>query len=81
MMQEQPTDHPIRRRKCNNFRYERCAKFGRMSKEWMEWIAFTEGIHIQHQFNRGEHAFRIGNRRLPVDGWDARNNTVYQFHG
>ncbi|GFN90296.1 Zinc finger protein 546-like [Plakobranchus ocellatus] len=30
---------------------------------------------------RGENEKQLGNRRIRVDGWDARNNTVYQFHG
>ena len=37
------------------------------------------GIYIRHQLNNTEK--RIGGRKLPVDGFHAQTQTVYQFHG
>ena len=50
-----------------------------MAIEWLEWVAHKEIIHIRHQLNNTEK--RIGDRRLPVDGFNAQTQTVYQFHG
>ena len=44
---------------------------------WLDWIAETEGVLIQHAMNGGE-------RRLAgvkVDGFDEESNTVYEFQG
>ena len=51
----------------------------RMANEWLEWVAHKERIHIRHQLNNTEK--RIGGKRLPVDGFNAQTQTVYQFHG
>ena len=51
----------------------------RMAIEWLEWVAYKEGIYIRHQLNNTEK--RIGGRKLPVDGFHAQTQTVYQFHG
>ena len=51
----------------------------RMAIEWSEWVAQKERIHIHHQLNNTEK--RIGDRKLPVDGFNAQTQTVYQFHG
>ena len=42
-------------------------------------MAHKEGIYIRHQLNNTEK--RIGGRKLPVDGFHAQTQTVYQFHG
>lgn len=46
--------------------------------EWMDYVAQTEGVNIQHKLNTGTEK-RIG--PYPVDGFDSKTNTVYQFHG
>jgi hypothetical protein len=77
LMQDMPTEHPIRRRLENGFKAERLDHFGQMAKEWLEWVAHTRQIRIRHKFNGREK--RLGDRHIPVDGWDGEK--VYQFHG
>ena len=43
---------------------------------WLDWTSHAEGVHIQHA-NGGE--YRI--EGVKVDGFDAENNTVLEFHG
>ena len=50
-----------------------------MATEWLEWKAHEGGIFIRHQMNNTEK--RIGERRLPVDGFHGPSQTVFQFHG
>ena len=50
-----------------------------MAIEWLEWVAHKEIIHIRHQLNNTEK--RIRDRRLPLDGFHAQTQTVYQFYG
>ena len=49
-----------------------------MSREFLEWTAIEKNVRIRHQFNGG--GFRVGSRRLAVDGFFEETNTVYQFH-
>ena len=80
LMQDQPTGYFIRWRKDKDGRLtpKKQCQFGETSREWLEWTAFKEGKHIQHQFNGKEHS--LGTRHIKVDGWDGEG-TVYQFHG
>ena len=50
-----------------------------MAIEWLEWVAHQDRIHIRHQLNNTEK--RIGDRKLPVDGFNVESQTVYQFQG
>jgi hypothetical protein len=50
-----------------------------MAIELLEWQAYSRGISIRHEYNNVEK--RIGARRLPVDGFHAESQTVFQFHG
>jgi hypothetical protein len=50
-----------------------------MAIEWLEWEARQRDIQIRHEYNNTEK--RIGSRRLPVDGFHAESQTVFQFHG
>ena len=79
MMEDMPTEHPIRRRKENDFRCETVGRYGQLAREWLEWVSHTTGKKIRHQFNGKERTFKIGSKRIPVDGWDGER--VYQFHG
>ena len=79
LMQDMPTEHPIRRRKENGFKAENVDFYGHKCREWLEWTMDQHHIHIQHKFNNKEHA--LGRRHIRVDGWDVQNKTVYQFHG
>ena len=77
LMQEMPTEHPIIRRKENDFQPEIKYIFGQKAREWLEWVQFTKKIQLQHQHNGKEH--RVGKRNLPLDGWDPTTKTAYQF--
>ena len=46
--------------------------------EWMDFIAKTEGLKIQHKLNSGKEK-KVG--PYPVDGFDQEHNTILQFHG
>ena len=74
-MQEMPKGSYTRRLSDNEFKPKSSV---RMAIEWLEWVAHKEGIHIRHQLNNTEK--RIGGRKLPVDGFNAQTQTVYQFH-
>ena len=50
-----------------------------MAIECLEWVVNQDRIHIHHQLNSTEK--RVGNRKLPVDGFHAETQTAYQFHG
>ena len=72
LMQNMPTGSYTRRLADNEFKPK---SFVRMAIEWLEWVAHKEGIHIRHQSNNTEK--RIGDRKLPVDGFNAQTQTVY----
>jgi len=48
---------------------------------WLEQIAQTEKIDIQHAENGGEHSIPRGNYHIKFDGWCGDTNTAYEFHG
>ncbi|GFN95225.1 hypothetical protein PoB_002173100 [Plakobranchus ocellatus] len=37
--QEMPTEYPVRRREENDFQPEVIDRYGRLSREWLEWVA------------------------------------------
>ena len=76
IMQEMPTGSFTRRRKENEFRAEQNVK---MATQWLEWEAHSRNINIRHEMNDIEK--RIGEKRLPVDGFHGPSQTVFQFHG
>ena len=76
VMQNMPTGSYTRRLAENEFKPKGSIK---MAIEWLEWVAHKERIHIRHQLNNVEK--RVGDRRLPVDGFNPETQTVYQFHG
>ena len=76
IMQDKPTCSYTMRLAENEFKPKSSIK---MAIEWLEWLAYKERIHIRHQLNNTEK--RIGDRKLPVDGFNAQTQTVYQFHG
>ena len=77
LSQDMPSEHFIRRQKKTGFKAEHVDKFGRMSREWLEWVAFRDGITIQHKFNGKEMV--LGQQHKRVDGWDGK--VAYEFHG
>ena len=76
LMQDIPTGSYTQRLADNEFKPKSSIK---MAIEWLEWVAYNERIHIRHQLNNTEK--RIGDRKLPVDGFNVETQTVYQFHG
>ena len=76
IMQDMPTGAFTRRKEETGFKRESTSK---ITTEWLEWKAHEAGIHIRHQMNNTEK--RIGERRLPVDGFHGPFQTVYQYHG
>ena len=76
MMQNHPTEFPIKRFKKGGFRKKIIRKYGQMAREWLEWVIFSTNTHIQHQFNNVEKQY--GPYR--VDGWDGKKE-VYEFNG
>ena len=76
IMQNMPTGSFTRRREETGFKRESSSK---MATKWLEWKAHEGGIHIRHQINDTEK--RIGERRLPVEGFHSPYQTVFQFHG
>ena len=64
----------------------------RLAKEWLYWqeellrrrpsTSTAVAPRIAHAGNRGEYLLDHGPlRRFRVDGYDAMNNTIYEFHG
>ena len=50
---------------------------------WMDWLAYTHGVDIQHKLNTGREV-KVG--KYPVDGFVPASKlrekaTVFQFHG
>ena len=76
IMQNIPTGSYTGRLAENEFKPKSSIK---MAIEWLEWVAHKEQIHIRHQLNNTEK--RIGDRKLPVDGFHAQRQTIYQFQG
>ncbi|XP_070178816.1 uncharacterized protein, partial [Littorina saxatilis] len=79
LMQDMPTEDPVRRKKENHFKAEKIGRYGHMAREWLKWTMHENNIHLQHKFNDREQV--LGQHHICVDGWDAQTKTVYQFHG
>ena len=78
-MQEMPTGSYVQRRAEDQFKPHQAEVWGKKTSEWIEWGSRQIGHPIRHMYNSKEK--RIGQRQLPVDGWCAKTNTIYQFHG
>ena len=59
----------------------KCARknFSAKSINWLEYVAKTKNITIQHAMNTGE--YNLPNTNLKVDGFCEETHTVYEFHG
>ena len=79
LMQDMPTGSYIRRKADDQFKPHQPDIVGNMASKWLDWEAYSNNKKIRHKYNGKEK--RIGKRCLPVDGWCADTNTVYQFHG
>ena len=76
LMQKMPCGMYIRRRG-PEFKPKYPSSSSLMSREFLEWTAKEENVRIRHQFNGGE--FRVGSRRLPVDGFCEATNQFQPF--
>lgn len=54
-------------------------KSWRVADEWLAWVGYQHEITLQTRLNDGEK--RLGDRQLPVDGYDPTSKRVYEFHG
>ena len=81
MQQMMPTGWFVRRSAEDGFK-PRTQKFTQNSFKayrWLTYVSKANSIDIRTAFNEGEK--RLGRRQIPVDGWDPKSKTVYQFHG
>ncbi|GFR89468.1 novel protein similar to DNA polymerases [Elysia marginata] len=78
-MKDMPTGFPTIRRKENNFKAEKRHWYGQLAREWLEYEAAKRGIFIEHMFNVGDR--KMGEKKIPVDGYHPESKTVFQFHG
>lgn len=53
--------------------------FSSLAISWLDKEAKTRKIKIRHAKNKGE--FRVPGTNYKVDGYSARSNTVFEFHG
>ena len=51
----------------------------READEWLAWASHQHQTTLRTRLNNSEK--RLGDRQLPVDGFDAVNNTPYQYMG
>ena len=80
--QPQAMGYPCRR-KAPHFKREK-ATHALKAFEWLEFVAFKLGIPIQHAANSPTGEYRIGSRRIPVDGYGQSSTTtkyLLQFQG
>ena len=77
--QDMPVGRPIRRLEQNQFRPSPIKNLSKTAQGWLGWMEFLSGNVIQTALNDRE--VRLGRHGLPVDGFDAETNTVYQFNG
>ena len=77
--QDMPLEQPVRRRKATEFCPEFIDKYGKLSREWLEWVSYTQNISIRHKFNA--HEKPIGRRKIRIDGWCGTLKKGFNFHG
>ena len=77
MMQDMPTGLPRRTRADGST--DTLFGCSKAALGWLSYKAWKDGVAIRHALNGGE--VRLGNRNLPVDGFDCENSVVYEFHG
>ena len=65
--QEMATGMYVRRQAEDNFRKQYPGPLSFVATEWLANVENDENIVIQHARNKGE--YRVGVRRIPVDGY------------
>ena len=80
MMQDMPAGPPVEWVRTDANVFKRKTNWtGRAACGWLAWCNESSDGLVQHAGNGKE--VRLGGRRLPVDGFCVKSNTVYQFHG
>jgi hypothetical protein len=79
MVNKMPTGYPVRRFIENGLGPESNKRFSKVAHGWLSYVSWTRGERICHQRDGGER--RLGQHRLPVDGFAEESRTAYQFHG
>ncbi len=80
IMQPMPTGPYIRRQCSTGFiPVKQKVNASYAAQEYLDYITFTTGNNIQHRLNGGEK--QLGRKRIRVDGWCPKTQTVYQFQG
>lgn len=69
----------VHRKNENDFKPEIHQQNSKAALEWLKHVEETLKIRLQHQLNDGE--FKVGGRRISVDGFNRETQDVYQFHG
>ncbi|NRA89035.1 MAG: hypothetical protein HRU28_16995, partial [Rhizobiales bacterium] len=78
--QPMPSGFPVRRLSEHQFRPQYQNKYGHTAYAWLTFIEQRDNIRLHHKFNAdGEK--QIGPNKIPVDGYNPKTNTVYNFHG
>ena len=58
-------------------------QFSKASINWLKWLEFNEGVHIQHGLNEGEHC--VPGSKYKLDGFipatHGRQKVALEFHG
>ncbi|XP_060564754.1 uncharacterized protein LOC132723964 [Ruditapes philippinarum] len=54
-------------------------QYSEASIQWLEWVAYTKNVKIQHALNKGEKSL-LGTR-YKLDGYCEETNTAYEYHG
>jgi G:T-mismatch repair DNA endonuclease (very short patch repair protein) len=65
----------------NGFRVKYPRRYGRMMREWLDFVANKKQITIRHQFNATEKVLNKMEKPIRADGWCAETDTAYQFEG
>lgn len=73
--QPMPEGMFVRRRAENEFKPEHRDQY-MQAFNWLNYLNQYEGTHILHQCNHGK---EVRFDRYPVDGFDPRTKTIYEF--
>ena len=79
LMQDMPVGRPRVRLAEKGFVIEPVTGISKTAQGWLAWNEMLESKVIESALGDGEK--RLGRHNLPVDGFCADTNTVYQFNG
>ena len=61
--------------------YAKTDNYSKMSIMWLNYVATTKGLNVQHALNGGEKKLTIDGKTYKVEGFCKETNTVYEFYG